>query len=30
MNAFIRGLKKQWETYTPKYVSQEYFDSIIE
>jgi hypothetical protein len=30
MNAFIRGLSKQGETYTPQYVSQKYFDSVIE
>jgi hypothetical protein len=28
MNAFIRGLEKKWVTYTPAYISQEYFDSI--
>jgi hypothetical protein len=29
MRAFIRQLTKYNETYTPKYISQEYFESII-
>jgi predicted SPOUT superfamily RNA methylase MTH1 len=29
MRAFIRQLTKYNETYTPQYISQEYFESII-
>jgi hypothetical protein len=29
MRAFIKWLKMQWWTYTPKYISQELFDSIV-
>jgi hypothetical protein len=30
MNAFIRWLQKEWKTYTPSYITQEYFDSVIQ
>ena len=29
MQAFINGLQKQWASYTPEYVSQEYFAMVI-